>query len=150
MPGYPSISEAVKTIFTHASDEERAVYERQLENIKKLDPVLIITPNITWINQHGVPAYNAVMDAFATNGLSSRRRDENSRTIFHFTGVTELYTARRNIRNAFPDAFYVSPALQPQHPTSQLYPIGTAWILTSVGIRRSDFGEDNRFFLIYY
>ena len=54
---YYIISEAVKTIFTHASDEERAVYERQLENIKKLDPVLIITPNITWINQHGVPAF---------------------------------------------------------------------------------------------
>ena len=149
MPGYPSISEAVKTIFTHASDEERAVYERQLENIKKLDPVLIITPNITWINQHGVPAYNAVMDAFATNGLSSRRRDENSRTIFHFTGVTELYTVRGNIHNAFPNAFFIPPVFQPQHPNSQLHPIGTAWILMTLGKRKSDFGEDNRFFHVH-
>jgi len=58
-----SINEAVKTIFKYASDRERAVYERQLENVEQPDPVLIITPNITWINQHGVP-----MDAFATNG----------------------------------------------------------------------------------
>src|SRR5437763_907535 len=129
---YPSISEAVKTIFEKATDKERAAYENQLENVEEPDPVLIITPNIAWINQYGLPAYNAVMDGFATNGLRGRRRDENSRTIFHFA---QLYTVRRNIRTAFPNAFYVSPALQPQHPTSQLYPIGTAWILTSVGIR---------------
>ncbi|CAG8676947.1 10633_t:CDS:1, partial [Paraglomus brasilianum] len=60
----------VKTIFAHASDQERAIYERQLESVKKLDPVLIITPNTTWIGQHGLHAYEAVMDAFATNGLS--------------------------------------------------------------------------------
>ena len=148
---YPSISEAVKTIFKKATDKERAAYENQLENVEGPDPVLIITPNIAWINQYGLPAYNAVMDGFATNGLrGGRRRDENSRAIFHFPSVTELYTVRDNISIAFPNAFHAAPAFHLQLPNSQLYPIGTAWILTSVGIRRSDFGEDNRFFLIYY
>ncbi|CAG8453086.1 14395_t:CDS:2 [Acaulospora morrowiae] len=38
-------------------------------NVEILDPVPIITLNQNWIYQHSLPAYNAVMDAFATNGL---------------------------------------------------------------------------------
>src|SRR6185369_7296783 len=36
---YPSISEAVKTIFKKATDKERAAYENQLENVEEPDPV---------------------------------------------------------------------------------------------------------------
>ncbi|CAG8654976.1 4968_t:CDS:1, partial [Ambispora leptoticha] len=55
-------------------------------------------------------------------------------------------TVRDNIYNIFPNAFFISPPLQAQHSTAQLNPIGTAWILTKVGVRKSDFGVDNRFF----
>ncbi|CAG8809469.1 6718_t:CDS:1, partial [Cetraspora pellucida] len=142
-----STHEALKTIFPQASNEEITKYEKQLSSVKNLDPVLIISPNQAWINQHGWPAYHAVMDAFATNGLQNRRRDENSRCVFHFATVTELYTVRRNIYNLFPNAFYDSPSRQAQLTNAQLQPIGTAWILTKVGVRSSDFGEDDRFFI---
>ncbi|CAG8785890.1 14537_t:CDS:1, partial [Acaulospora morrowiae] len=76
---FVSTHEALKTIFPQASNEEITKYEKQLSSVKILDPVLIISPNQAWINQHDLPAYYRVMDAFATNGLQNRRRDENSR-----------------------------------------------------------------------
>ncbi|CAG8756959.1 18430_t:CDS:2, partial [Racocetra persica] len=78
--------------------------------------------------------------------FQNRRRDENSRCIFHFATVTELYTVRNNTRALFPNAFFVPTSLQAQHPNAPLHPVGTAWILTEVGVRNSDFGEDDRFF----
>ncbi|CAG8606945.1 10506_t:CDS:2, partial [Acaulospora morrowiae] len=45
---------------------------KQLSSVKNLVPVLIISV--------GLPAYHAVMDAFATNG-QNKRRDENSRCL---------------------------------------------------------------------
>ncbi|CAG8642564.1 7159_t:CDS:2 [Ambispora gerdemannii] len=145
---FPSTHKALKTIFSQASNQEIATYERQLDNVENLDPVLIISPNQVWINQHGLLAYRAVMDAFATDGLRNRRRDENSRCVFHFATVTELYTTRRNIYSLFPNAFFVPLSIQAQLPNAQQQPVGTAWILTKVGIRKSDFGEDNSFFHI--
>ncbi|CAG8481370.1 411_t:CDS:1 [Acaulospora morrowiae] len=109
---FPSTREALETIFSQASNEEVTKYVKQLDGVNILDPVLVISPNQAWINQHGWPAYYAVMDGFATNGLQNRRRDENSRCIFHFTFLTELYTVRENIYNIFPNAFFISPSLQ--------------------------------------
>jgi len=143
---FVSTHEALKTIFPQASNEEITKYEKQLSSVKNLDPVLIISPNQAWINQQGWPAYYTVMDAFATNGLQNRRRDENSRCIFHFATVTELYTVRNNTRALFPNAFFVPTSLQAQIPNARLHPVGTAWILTKVGVRNSDFGEDDNFF----
>jgi len=143
---FPSTHEALKTIFSQASDKEIAMYEKQLDNVENFDPVLIISANQAWINQHGLPAYLTVMDAFATNGLQNRRRDENSRCVFHFTTGVELYTTRRNILNHFPHAFFDQPSLQALIPNPRTQPIGTAWILTTVGIRKSDFSEDDNFF----
>ncbi|GBC39554.2 hypothetical protein GLOIN_2v1671036 [Rhizophagus irregularis DAOM 181602=DAOM 197198] len=63
------------------------------------DPVLIISPNQTWINQHSLQAYQVIIDAFATDGLQKNdRRDENSRSVFHFANMTEMYTVHGNIR----------------------------------------------------
>src|SRR6185436_9423426 len=98
------------------------------------------------INQHSLPAYYAVMDAFATNGLNIRRRDEKSRCVFHFATVTELYTTRCNIRNLFPNAFFYQPSVQALSPNPRTQPIGKAWILNKVGTRKSDFGIDDNFF----
>ncbi|RIB23886.1 hypothetical protein C2G38_2071387 [Gigaspora rosea] len=90
--------------------------------------------------------YHTIMDSFATDGLQNERRDENSRAIFHFTSNTELYTMRRNVENRFPNAFMDQPSLQTLTPNPSLYPIGTAWILANVTKRKSDFGEDDKFF----
>ncbi|CAG8497203.1 4307_t:CDS:2, partial [Paraglomus occultum] len=43
-----------------------------------------------WNNRHGLPAYYAVMDAFMTDGLHHKRRDEDLRCVFHFVTVNEL------------------------------------------------------------
>jgi len=110
--------------------------------VDEFDPVLIISPNQNWINQHTHAAYQAVMDAFATDGLRNKRRDENSRCIFHFPHSTELYTVRGNIRTQHPNAFF-DPNAQPQQE-----PIGTAWILHNVAVRRSDYAEDDSFFVL--
>ncbi|CAG8551654.1 39942_t:CDS:2 [Gigaspora margarita] len=139
---FKSTNEALKIIFSQASDDEITKYEKQLDTVKNLDPVLIITPNQTWINQRSLPAYNTIMDAFATNGLQNRRRDKNSRSIFHFTDNEELYTICDNIYNLIPNAFFIPPSLQAQNPNAQLHPVGTAWILTKVGVRKSDFEND--------
>ncbi|CAG8795521.1 7407_t:CDS:2, partial [Dentiscutata erythropus] len=142
-----STREALQTIFSKASNEQISKYERQLANIKILDRVLIIVPNQDWINLHGLPTYYNIMDSFATNGLRNERRDENSRAIFHFATNTELYTVRNNVENLFPNAFMIPPAFQATAPNPRLHPVGEAWILTNVVKRKSDFGEDNKFFL---
>ncbi|CAG8582586.1 11415_t:CDS:1, partial [Diversispora eburnea] len=148
--GFPSIRDTLKTIFSKASDEEISKYERQLEKVKILDPVVIINPNPDWIHQHGLLAYHTVMDKFATEGLHNNRRDENSRCIFHFTSVTEMYTVRDKIHDDFPNAFMHSRSIQALIPNAQLHPIGTAWILMNVEDLeelKCDFGKDNNFFL---
>jgi hypothetical protein len=95
------------TILPQASDENIRKYERQLDGVDDFDPVLIISPNQSWINRHSLQAYQAVMDAFATDGLQqNNRRDENSRTVFHFANVTEMYTVRGNIRTRYSNAFF--------------------------------------------
>ncbi|CAG8566491.1 2348_t:CDS:2, partial [Racocetra persica] len=125
---FVSTHEALKTIFPQASNEEITKYEKQLSSVKILDPVLIISPNQAWINQQGVEMRILV--------------------VFHFATNTELYTVRDNIHALFPNAFFVPTSLQAQIPNAQLHPVGTAWILTKVGVRDSDFGKDTRFFLI--
>ncbi|CAG8477641.1 1160_t:CDS:2 [Dentiscutata heterogama] len=118
---FPSTREALKIIFSKASNEQISKYERQLA--RPLN--------------------------FATNGLQNERRDENSRAIFHFTTNTELYTVRGNIGNLFPNAFMDQPSIQASIPNPRLHPIGKAWILTNIAKRKSDFGEDRRFFLSF-
>ncbi|CAG8560956.1 9100_t:CDS:1 [Ambispora gerdemannii] len=112
-------------------------------------PVLIVSPDTVWVDQHGIAAYNAVMDHFATHGLApNQRRDENSRCIFHFRTKAELYTVRDAIHNLAPNAFCIPPSLRAQHPNAQQVPVGIAWIVSKVGVRDSDFGEDVNFFHI--
>ncbi|PKY54550.1 hypothetical protein RhiirA4_473421 [Rhizophagus irregularis] len=89
------------------------------DKVVDLDPVLIIVANQNWINQNTYVNYQAVVNAFATNNLHNRCRDEGSPAIFHFPNATELYTE----------------------------PIGTAWILHNVAVRRSDFALDDSFFV---
>ena len=104
--------------------------------MEELDPVLIITPNMAWINQYGWPAYYAVMDLFATHGLAqNRRRDKDSRCLFHFREICDLFEVRDGIKNnrLAPAAFSVQPSLHTAFPNAQLEPIGKAWILTKIG-----------------
>ncbi|PKK62035.1 hypothetical protein RhiirC2_790958 [Rhizophagus irregularis] len=133
---------STETIFPEASNKDIEKYEQQLSKVDDLDPVLIIIANQNWINQNTYANYQTVMNAFATNSLNNRRRDEGSRAIFHFPNATELYTVRRNIRGLYPNAFF-NPDVQPQ-----LEPIGTAWILHNVAMRRSDFALDDLFFVL--
>src|SRR5579883_1079076 len=58
---FPSTHTALRTIFPQASDQEIAMYEKQLDSVENLEPVLIISPNQSWINQHGLPTYHVVM-----------------------------------------------------------------------------------------
>ena len=135
--------QALRTVFPQASDEDIEKYDKQLNKVDDFDPVLIISPNQNWITQNTLQNYQMVMNAFATNRLRpNNRRDENSLCVFHFSTVTELYTVRGNVRRLYPNAFFDPNAIPQQEP------IGTAWILTKVGVRRSDFGEDDNFFLI--
>ncbi|RIB15391.1 hypothetical protein C2G38_2039419 [Gigaspora rosea] len=149
----PSLESALKTIFPNASDNLISNYKKHLDDVDELDPVLIITPNMAWINQHGWNNYDAIMDLFATHGLTNQRRDKNTRCIFHFGELDDLYQVRRGIRNGnyIPSAFCIPPSLHAlvQNPTAQLVPIGTAWILTKIGSSSSDFGEDEIFFNIH-
>ncbi|PKY41459.1 hypothetical protein RhiirA4_441308 [Rhizophagus irregularis] len=118
--------DALKEIFPRASGQQIARYEEIVNQADELDPVLIISPNLNWINQYGEPAYHLVMDGFATEGLRN---------------------ARNAIRQRLINAFHIPPSLQASHPHGQTVPVGTAWILTKVGVRDSDFWEDDSFFL---
>ncbi|KAF0419062.1 His-Me finger endonuclease [Gigaspora margarita] len=139
---FVSTREALRIVLPQASNEDIGKYDEQLNKVDEFDPVLIISPNHNWITQNTLPNYQRVMNAFATNNLQpNSRRDENSLCVFHFSTVTELYAVRRNIRRLHPNAFF-NPYAQPQQE-----PIGTAWILNKVGIRKSDFGEDDNFFI---
>ncbi|CAG8745742.1 24249_t:CDS:1 [Gigaspora margarita] len=150
----PTLSSALKTIFPDADKNLISNYEKQLCDVDELDPVLIITPNRLWIIQHGWRAYYAVMDLFATHGLpQNRRRDKDSRCIFHFREIDDLFQVRRGIKNnnLAPNAFCISPGLHADYqnnPNVQLVPVGTAWILMKVGSLSSDFGEYENFFHI--
>ncbi|PKY15226.1 hypothetical protein RhiirB3_401336 [Rhizophagus irregularis] len=130
------------------------------DEIEAQDLFLVIIPNNTWINQYGMAAYNAVMDIFATNGMGqNQRRDRNSRHIFHFREIADLYSLRDRIKNnnLAPNAFCVSPdilnyyqltfnLIAPNPPNLQQIPIGTAWIITKMGVTSSDYTEDRQFF----
>ncbi|PKC11843.1 hypothetical protein RhiirA5_412563 [Rhizophagus irregularis] len=139
--------DALQEIFPRASSQQIARYEKIVNQADELDPVLIISPNLNWINQYGEQAYHLVMDGFATEGLQNARRDENSRCVFHFRNGRELVDVRDAIRQRLINAFYIPPSLQATHPHGQTVPVGTAWILTKVGARDSDFWEDDSFFL---
>lgn len=81
------------------------------------------------------------MDAFATaNLVPNKRRDENSCSVLHFPNLNELYAVRNAVCTLHPNAFF-DPNAQTQQE-----PIGTAWILNNVAVRKSDFVEGDRFF----
>ncbi|RUP51572.1 hypothetical protein BC936DRAFT_147298 [Jimgerdemannia flammicorona] len=131
------------------SKKDIAKHENEMSN-GEFDPMLIINPNDAWIAQHGQPAYNAIMDMFATTGLAPpRRRDLNSRAVFHFRNTHEMVQVQRALNNGVPaaHAFCIPPHLHAALPALQLQPIGRAWIIHKVGGNQSDFGEDERFFL---
>ncbi|CAG8666952.1 3205_t:CDS:2 [Ambispora gerdemannii] len=148
----PTVSTALKAIFPKLSNDIITSYEELLNNVDEHDPILIITPNGAWINQYGWPAYNAVMDTFATYGLTqNQRRDKNSRCIFHFREIYDLFQVRDGIRsnNLAPNTFSIQPSLHAyyQHNLNvQLEPIGSAWILIKIGAFSSDYGQDINFF----
>src|SRR5438046_8745892 len=140
---FATTREALVTVLPQASEEDIEKYEKQINKVDLFDPVIIIKSNQNWINQNTYAAYQQVMDAFATVNLQqNRRRDENSRCVFHFPNLTDLYAARQAIRTNHPNSFF--------DPNAQLQqePIGTAWILNNVAVRRSDFAEDDRFFVL--
>ncbi|CAG8683266.1 6954_t:CDS:2, partial [Gigaspora rosea] len=84
---FVSTREALEIIFSHASEKDIRKYEEQL----------------------------TVINAFATQDLQNRRRDENSNCIFHFSHLTDLYSVRGNIRGQqqYSNAFF-DPNAQPQ------------------------------------
>ncbi|RUS26699.1 hypothetical protein BC938DRAFT_484243 [Jimgerdemannia flammicorona] len=132
------------------SKTEIAKHKKELTSGEN-NPLLVIIPNNLWIAQHGQPAYNAVMDLFATTGLNPpRRRDLGSREVFHFRNTTELFQVRRAIYNggAAANAFHIPPALHAAHLGAQLQPIGKAWIIHKVGASQSDYGDDEKFFSV--
>ncbi|RUS16205.1 hypothetical protein BC938DRAFT_476661 [Jimgerdemannia flammicorona] len=148
---FQTLRESLQAIFPQASRREISKYKRQIADVEESVPVLIITLNQAWIDQHGLPAYNAAMDAFATTKLSApQRRDNNTRCIFRFQGIHDLITVRDNIRDRglAPNAFHIGPSFHALVPHAQLEPIGTAWFLEKVGPRRYSFGPDYHFFLL--
>lgn len=70
--------------------------------MKDFEPMLIISPNHNWINQHILQNYQMVMN--------------------HFSTMTELYTVRENVCTLHPNAYF-NPVAQPKQE-----PIGAAWI----------------------
>ncbi|KAF0514831.1 hypothetical protein F8M41_017495 [Gigaspora margarita] len=146
------LASALKTIFLDTDKNLISNYEKQLCDMDELDPVLIITPNRLWIIQYSWDAYYAVMDLFATHNLTqNRRRDKDSRCIFHFRKIDDLFQVRRGIKNnnLAPNAFCISPGLHADYQNNlnvQLVPVGMAWILMKVGSLSSDFGSMRTFF----
>ncbi|CAG8537199.1 2316_t:CDS:1 [Paraglomus occultum] len=122
----------------------------ELADRERFAIVLVIAPNVAWLNQHGWPAYYTVMDLFATYGLCpNQRRDNNSRCLFYFRGVYELFKVRDAIRNNMlaPTAFGVPLSCRTNcNPTVQMEPIGEAWILSKISTY--DAGRDDHFFMI--
>ena len=89
------------------------------------------------------------MDQIATYNLTRGRRDENSRCIFHFRDTQELYFVRDTMfaNGVIPNAFHVPSTLQPQHAgANNLIPIGRVYIVHKLGSKKSEYGEDTRFF----
>ncbi|CAH1758557.1 560_t:CDS:2 [Entrophospora sp. SA101] len=145
----PELAKALRTIFPKASKSEIHKYMKQLSDVEEGDPVLIIIPNPQWVNQHGQNAYNTVMDAFATVNIhrANQRRDKNSSCIFHFRDMEELYNVRKTIRTSHPHAFFIQPPYNAHFPDDQLIPIGAAWYLFKTGEAKTDFAEDEQFFV---
>ncbi|CAG8575020.1 603_t:CDS:2 [Paraglomus occultum] len=139
---FASTEDALKNILPDASKTDIEKYAQQLEDVENYDPILVISPNYNWIHQHSHQNYQKIMNEFATNGLQQNRRDKGSLCVFHFADVTELYAVRRNIRAIYPHAFF-DPRAQPQQ-----HPIGTAWVLYKIGMRKSDYDADECFFLL--
>ncbi|RIA80710.1 hypothetical protein C1645_745054 [Glomus cerebriforme] len=144
---FVSTREALKTVFPKASKKEIKRYEHQINEAEELDPILVISPDINWINQYSQQAYWLVMDSFATEDLpAGTRRDDGSRCVFHFRNGREMRDVRDAIQARIPNAFCIPPSLQANHPHGQMFPVGNAWVITRVGVRDSDFWEENNFF----
>ena len=150
---YPTIEEVVRNIFPEAENADVKRYVKQISGADILDPIVVIKPNPTWIATYGWIAYNNAMDQFATYNLNNnQRRDENSRCVFHFRDIQELYTVRDGICNGnlIPNGFHVPQGLQASivPGTNNLVPIGRAYLVIKLGVRKSEFSEDKNFFHI--
>jgi len=89
------------------------------------------------------------MDQIATYNLTRGRRDENSRCIFHFRDTQELYFVRDTMfaNGVIPNAFHVPSTLRPLAvPGENLIPIRRVYIVHKLGSKKSEYGEDTRFF----
>ncbi|PKK65381.1 hypothetical protein RhiirC2_755105, partial [Rhizophagus irregularis] len=78
------------------------------------------------------------------------RRDELSRCVFHFKDIQELHTVRDGICNAnlIPNGFHVPRGLQANllPGTNNPVPLGQAYLVIRLGVKKSEFSEDVKFF----
>ncbi|GBC14414.1 hypothetical protein RhiirA5_153807 [Rhizophagus irregularis] len=79
------------------------------------------------------------------------RRNQDSRCIFHFKNSQEMYYVRDNIfiNNLIPNGFHAPSSICANLPqtVNNPVPIGRAYVVFKVGVRKSDFTEDTRFLL---
>ncbi|CAB4410081.1 unnamed protein product [Rhizophagus irregularis] len=148
---YPTIEQVVRNIFPDAENAQVRKYVKQISGADKLDPVVVIKPNPTWVANYGWIAYNNAMDHFATYNLNNnQRRDELSRCVFHFKDIQELHTVRDGICNAnlIPNGFHVPRGLQASllPGTNNPVPLGQAYLVIKLGVKKSEFSEDIKFF----
>jgi hypothetical protein len=80
------------------------------------------------------------MDQFATYNLNNQRRDEQSRCIFHFKDIQELYLVRDGIRggNHIPNGFHIPQSLHGSivPGTNNPVPIGQAYLIIKLGSQK--------------
>jgi hypothetical protein len=137
----------VKTLFPDVSNTE---IKKHIKQISNADDSVVITPNPIWITNYGLLAYNQAIDVFATYNLTGQRRDQDSRCIFHFKDSQEMYNVRDNIfnNNLAPNAFHAPNTMRNLVPNNvnNPVPIGRAYVVLKVRVRKSDYAEDSRFF----
>ncbi|CAI2182056.1 1530_t:CDS:2 [Funneliformis geosporum] len=143
----------VRNIFLEAENANVKKYVKQISGADKLDPIIVIKPNPTWVANYGWIAYNNAMDQFAIYNLNNnQRRDKNSRCIFHFRDIQELHTVQDGIcnRNLIPNGFHVPQGLQANIAlgTNNPVPIGRAYLVINLEIKKLEFLEDKKFFYV--
>jgi hypothetical protein len=142
-------SQPFRTIFPNATRHEIRKYKRQLARSEESEPFIVIVPNERWINQYGLPAFDTAMDQFAVQGLPlGQRRDDNSRRVFGFKDLAEIYAVRAIMEKLVPNAFCIPPSFRDRFPKLQHEPLGYAWIVMKIGSNEYDYGHVDNFFLI--
>ncbi|RUS21590.1 hypothetical protein BC937DRAFT_92150 [Endogone sp. FLAS-F59071] len=146
---YSTFGETARAIYPEAKKSEISCFKKFLKAVSQDMSIIVIRPNPLWIAQHGQVAYDAVIELFATINLPPlRRRDRDSKAIFHFRELGEAFTVRDAVKAVAPQAFFVQPGLQAELPAraGQYEPLGYAWMVTKIGVRQSDYCELKEFF----